>query len=124
MGIIIVSLLVAVISSILMFVGTFAILAVSPAELWESPIAILESVGEMEAGTAQLHVALLLTTLLLLILLALAVLIVNLVKKGEYKHKELLENIFAATFYVVFLVFLGNGIFYVYHLFINLNTLF
>lgn len=124
MGIIIVSLLVAVISSILLFVGTFAILAVSPGELWEKPVEVLRTVGEMEVGTAQTHVVLLLTTIVLLILLAVAVLVVNLVRKGEFKHKERLENIFVVTYYVVFFVFLGNGIFYLFNLFINFNTLF
>lgn len=124
MGIIVVTLLVAVIISILLFVGTIAILAVSPAEFWEDPVDVLQTVGEMGADTAQWHVTLLLTALVLLVLLALAMLVVNIVKKGEYKRKELLENIFAISFYVVFLVFLGNGLVYIYNLFIKFNTLF
>lgn len=124
MGIIIVSLLVAVIISILLFVGTAAILAVSPAELWEDPVEVLQTVGEMGPDMAQLHVVLLLTTLVLLVLFALAVLTVNVLKKGEFTRKELLENIFTTSFYVSFLVFLGNGLLYVYNLFIRFNTLF
>lgn len=124
MGIIIVSLLIAAISSILLFVGTAAILAVSLGELWGNPVEVLQTVGEMGAGMARLHVVLLLTTVILLLLFALAVLIVNVIKKGEYPRKNLLENIFATSFYVVFLVFLGNGLFYVYNLFIRFNTLF
>lgn len=124
MGIIIVSLLIAAISSILLFVGTAAILAVSLGELWGNPVEVLQTVGEMGAGMARLHVVLLLTTVILLLLFALAVLIVNVIKKGEYPRKDLLENIFATSFYVVFLVFLGNGLFYVYNLFIRFNTLF
>lgn len=124
MGIIIVSLLVAVISSILLFVGTVAILAVSPAEFWANPVGVLQTAGEMSANTAQWHITLLVTALVLLLLLALALLVINIIKKGEFKRKDLLENIFVITFYVVFLVFLGNGLAYVYNLFIRFNTLF
>lgn len=107
-----------------MFVGTFAILAVSPAELWNDPVGVLQTVGEMDTGTAQTHVALLLTTLFLLGLLAFAILIINVVKKDQLKYKPLLEMIFLISYYIVFLVFLGNGIFYAYHLFTAFNTLF
>lgn len=124
MGIIIVSLLVAVIGTALLFAGTFIILAVSPAELWDDPAGVLETVGEMNADTAQLHVSLLLTTFVLLILLAAAVLIVNIVKRGAFPYKERLEHIFSLCFYVTFLVFLGNGLVYVYHLFVKFNTVF
>jgi hypothetical protein len=124
LGIIIVSLLIAIISSVLLFVGTFAVLAVSPAELWAHPVRTLHAVGEMDLGTAQLHVTLLCTTFVVLFLLAVAVLVVHVVKKGDQDLKEWLENVLNVSFYVTFLVFLGNGIWYVYHLFTNFNTLF
>lgn len=124
MGIIIVSLLVAGIISILLFLGTVGILAVSPVDFWEDPVGILQTAGEMEADTAQLHVSLLLTTLAMLAVMAFAIFVVNIVKKGDYKYKDLLENIFSVCFYIAFLVFLGNGLYYVYHLFIKFNTLF
>lgn len=121
MGIIVVTLLVTSMLGVLMFVGTFAILTVSPEELWHDPLTVLTTVGEMSEKTAQTHVGIFVTTAALLFLLALTVLVAHIIKKGDSIRKEHFKNLVVVSFYVVFLLFLGNGIFYVFNLFVKFN---